>query len=443
MIRRLRTKFVMINMTIITIMLFTILGLILFFTEQNLENESISMMKSVAIEPFTLEQPDNTDNDVKLPYFLLMLGPMGELITAHGGYYELTNDSFLRELANIVLASPKHLGTLPEYNLRYYRSENPLNPCIVFADMSSEASTLHNLLITCIIIGVVGFCVFLGLSILLSKWVASPVDAAFQKQRQFIADASHELKTPLTVILTNTELMNEAAKQNSITDADEHRFTTANAKLNIPDNKKNTADTSKYTYCTMPQLINSTHTMSLRMRELISDMLELAKTEPDTYSSKKVSASFTGICLTSIAEDAALTFDAVFFENERYLHSEIDKNIYINGDKAMLTQLIEIFLDNACKYSPKKGNTWIRLKRCDKSHCILCISNEGVQINSHDLDNIFTRFYRADYSRSTIPGSGLGLSIAANIASLHHTSIKVKSANNINSFQIKFHTIFT
>lgn len=443
MIRRLRTKFVIINMTIITIMLFTILVLIFFFTEQNLESESISMMKSVAIEPFTLEQPDNTDSDVKLPYFLLILGPKGELIAAHGGYYELTNDSFLRELANIVLASSKHLGTLPEYNLRYYRSENPLKPYIVFADMSSETSTLHNLLITCIIIGIINFCVFLGLSILLSKWVVSPVDAAFQKQRQFIADASHELKTPLTVILTNTELMNEEFMKNGITDTGEHRYTeipTENAKFNIQDN---TINTSKYTYCTMPQLINSTYTMSLRMRELISDMLELAKTEPDTYSSKKVSASFTDICLTSIAEDAALTFDAVFFENERYLHTEIDKNIYINSDKAMLTQLIEIFLDNACKYSPKKGNTWITLKRCDKSHCILCIANEGVQINQHDLDNLFTRFYRADYSRSTIPGSGLGLSIAANIAHLHHTSIKVKSANGINSFQIKFHTIFT
>ncbi len=191
MIKELRTKFVIINMTIITIMLFSILGLIYFFTRQNLENESISMMKSLAMEPLSLGQPDSTGDEVRLPYFLLRLGPKGELITAHGGYYELTNDSFLRELADIVLSSQKHLGTLPDYNLRYYMSENPLNPCIVFAGMSSETSTLHNLLITCFIIGAVGFCIFMGLSILLSRWVAAPVDIAFKKQRQFIADASH------------------------------------------------------------------------------------------------------------------------------------------------------------------------------------------------------------------------------------------------------------
>ncbi len=454
MIRELRTKFVIINMTIITIMLFSILGLIYFFTKQNLENESISMMKSIAIEPFALGKPDNTDNEVKLPYFLLRLGPMGELITAHGGYYELTNDSFLRELADTVLTSTKHLGTLPEYNLRYYRSENPLNPCIVFADMSSETSTLHHLVITCFVIGVIGFCVFLGLSILLSRWVAAPVDNAFKKQRQFIADASHELKTPLTVILTNTELINEAIVQKHFIDMNSHLCTaTPTAAMTTATTTTTTTTTTteadklplspNFSNSDISKLTHSTQTMALRMKELIFRMLELAKTEPDTDVSKKTAAAFTDINLTSVAEDAVLTFDAVFFENGQILNTQIEENIHINGDKAMLTELIEIFLDNACKYSKSGANTWLTLKHCDKSHCILSVANEGAAINLHDQKNIFTRFYRADYSRSSIPGSGLGLSIAANIASLHHTTIKVESADGINSFHIKFHTIFT
>lgn len=443
MIKKLRIKFVMINMCIITIMLFSILGLIFFFTRQNLENESISMMKSIAIEPFALGQPDNTGDDVKLPYFVLRLGPMGELITAHGGYYELSNDSFLRELADTVLASQKHLGTLNDYNLRYYKSENPLSPCIVFADMSSETATLHSLLITCCVIGIIGFCIFMELSILLSYWVAAPIDIAFRKQRQFIADASHELKTPLTVILTNTELMDTAVTCAKSCSGDTSQPATAFNNKTAIQNNTAIQDKPAFQGSKMPGLIVSTRTMSLRMKELISHMLELAKTEPDTEASKKSSASFTDINLTAIAEDTAMTFDAVFFEHGRTLHTEIDEAIHISGDKAMLTELIEIFLDNACKYSSDSGNTWLTLKRCDKSHCILSVSNEGPQISSHDLKNLFTRFYRADYSRSLIPGSGLGLSIAANIAALHGTAIKADSYDGINRFQVKFHTIFT
>lgn len=202
------------------------------------------------------------------------------------------------------------------------------------------------------------------------------------------------------------------------------------------------SNSSDFSYA-MPKLISSTKTMSLRMKELISHMLELAKTEPDTNAANNAASSFTDIDLTSMAEDAALTFDAMFFENEQTLHTEIDENIHIKGDKAMLTELFEVFWDNACKYSQKNATTWLTLKRCDKSHCILTVANEGAQLSQHDLKNLFTRFYRADYSRSSIPGSGLGLSIAANIAAVHHTTIKVESADGINRFYIKFHTIFT
>ena len=386
-------------MTIITVMLCSILGLICFFTKQNLENESISMMKSVAIEPFALGQPDSADDNIRLPYFVLRLSPMGEFVAAHSGYYDLNNDEFLNEITKSVLSSPRHLGTLPEYNLRYYRLDNPLSPCIVFADMSSEKATLHSLLITCIVIGTVGFAVFLGLSILLSRRVTAPVEEAFKKQRQFIADASHELKTPLTVVLTNTELM-----QNAVSD-DGH-------------------------------LLEATHAMSLRMKKLISQMLELAKTEYD-YVPVRSSHVNENVDLSDTVSESALTFETVFFEKGLSLDTQAEENIFVTGNRQMLTELIEILLDNACKYSKDGGTTWLTLKRSDKNHCLLCVANEGAPIDDCDLKNLFTRFYRADHTGSSVSGSGLGLSIASNIVKLHHGKIKAESSDGVNSFTVR------
>lgn len=399
MIKKLRIKFVIIIMTIITIMLCSIMGLIYFFTGHNLETKSISMMKSIAISPFAPSLPDKTDDEIRLPYFIVRLNPMGELTTTDGGFYELTDDIFLNHLVDIALSSPKTLGTIDEYNLRYYRVDNPLNHSIVFADMSSEISTLHNLLRTCIIIGITAFLVFLFLSILLSGRMIAPVDIAFKKQRRFIADASHDLKTPLTVILSDTELMKEEIK----------------------DNNK------------LLSFVDAIHTMSLRMKELIMKMLELAKTEQDAPV-----VHLENINLSSLVSETVLTFDAVFFEKKLSLEAEVTDNIFIKGDDSMLHELMEILLDNACKYSTPESHTWIRLMKSDKAHCTLIVANEGEEISCNDLNNIFTRFYRADKSRSMTSGSGLGLSIADNIVKLHHGKIKAESCDGINSFSVRF-----
>lgn len=104
---------------------------------------SLNMMYNIVSHPIGLGTPDIPGEDVRLPYFKIQLGPSGELITAGGGYYDLTDHEFLENLIDTALKSPKNFGVLKEYKLRYYRMDDLMNHCIVFADMSSELMTLH------------------------------------------------------------------------------------------------------------------------------------------------------------------------------------------------------------------------------------------------------------------------------------------------------------
>lgn len=203
MIKRLRIKFVIINMTIVTIMLCVIFGMVLHFTSVSMERESIEMMQAVAVDPLQLGSPGKGVPGVRLPYFALQLGAGGELLASGGGYYDLTDQILLDEL--IALSSTQKSGVLSEYGLRFIRVVTPTTQCIVFTDISSEVNTINNLLQNCILIGAASFIVFLIISILLARWAVKPVETAWEQQRQFVADASHELKTPLTVILSNAQ----------------------------------------------------------------------------------------------------------------------------------------------------------------------------------------------------------------------------------------------
>ena len=391
MIKRLRLKFIVINMGIATILLSAILGLVFYFTSANLETESIRMMERIASQPFQMDAPGELGEDVRL----LQLGPHGELLDASGGYYDLSDDAFLGGLAQAAAASPRRLGVLEEYNLRYYRSDAPMSRFLVFADISSERATLDGLRRTCLLIGGLSFLAFLWVSVLLSKWAVRPVERAWQQQRQFVAAASHELKTPLTVIMTNAELLQD--------EADEARRSTFSSSI---------------------------LTMSRQMRALIEQMLELART--DSAESHLV---LRPVDLSGLTARSLLPFEPLFFEQGLTLISQVDEGITVSGDEEALRRVLEILLDNAQKYSSPGGETQVTLHRRGRNHCALTVANQGEPIPPEARRQIFQRFYRADPARSRNGSFGLGLSIAEGIVAQHHGTIDVTCAGGFNRFR--------
>ena len=398
MLKRLRIKFVCINMAIVTIMLGIIFGTVLHFTQVTLETQSVQMMHAAALSPNHTNRPDRPPEQMQLPYFVLHLDKSGRRTAAVSSFYDLSDEGLLDELTAIAISSEDPVGVIPEYDLRFCRSGSPWGESIVFADMSTEKNVLSGLLRNCCLIGGASFLLFLLISILLAQWAIRPVEKAWRQQRQFVADASHELKTPLTVITTNAELLQSP-------DCDE-------------------AGREKFS--------GSILTMSRQMRGLVESLLELARIDNGAART-----TFSSLDLSQLVQEAVLPFDAVFFEREMLLECRVHPGIQVRGSQSHLRQVVEILLDNAQKYSAPGARITLSLAPLHRSYCVLQVSNPGVEISGEDQTRIFERFYRADKARSMNHSYGLGLSIAQSIVLDHHGRIWCESAGGINTFFVQ------
>lgn len=401
MIKRLRIKFVIINMVMMTVMLCVILGMLYNFTQNNLVTENVSMMKAIAANPFQMGRPGEHSADLQLPYFSLQIGHRGELISTGGGYYDLSDMDLIGDLIADTMESGRETGVIKKHNLRFYQASNPAGTVLVFTDMSSEQNTLKNLLETSLFIGILSSFGFLGISIFLSRWAIKPVEKAWVQQKQFVADASHELKTPLTVIMTNSEL------------------------LQNPD----------YSQEDKEQFSRSIFAMARQMRYLVERMLELARAD-----NQQKQLVMTPVNFSKVIADAAISFEGVFFEKGLSLASHIEPDLCVHGNVQALQQVIDILLDNAGKYSSAGAETVIRLYSTGYNKCRLTVTNPGAPIAQADLTNIFRRFYRADKARSRDGSFGLGLPIAQNIIEQHHGKIWAESHNGLNAFCVELHS---
>lgn len=397
MIKKLRWKFIMINMLIISVVLLIGMGIVYWSTGNDMKQKSISMMESILENPYKLEIIEGHSEEIRLPYFAVLLNQQHEVEDIIGGYYDLSDQMYLEEMIQAVISSGKRTDELHEIGLRYLYQDTPESSSIAFADLSSETLVLSGLLNTCIRLYILGFAVFFGISVLLARWAVRPVETAWIQQKQFVADASHELKTPLTVITTNAEMLEQG-------NCSEQEIRTFSANI---------------------------LQMSQQMKILLERMIELAKGDTETKP------EFSRIDLSRLIMEEILSYEAVFFENELELKDEIEENIMVKGDQTQLRQIMDILLDNALKYADRPGKVKISLEQYHKKFCMLKVSNTGKALSPEQTKLIFQRFYRTDHAHTQKGSFGLGLAIAQNIVEHHKGEIRAESADGMNTFLVK------
>ena len=253
---------------------------------------------------------------------------------------------------------------------------------IAIADTTSVDAEISSQLVRSLELGAGGIVAIVLIALLLSRWALKPVERAWEQQRQFVADASHELKTPLAVILANTQILKS---DESI----------------IPEESR--------------RWIEGASDEAERMRGLVEELLELARTEDGASSAR----AYAPVDLSSLVEGDALQFDAVAYERGCEIETNVIDGISVLGDQEQLERLLKTLIDNTCKYAARGTTVKVTLEK-NGSHALFVATNQGEPIPEEDMPHVFDRFWRSDKARARSTGGyGLGLAIAKGIAESH------------------------
>lgn len=301
----------------------------------------------------------------------------------------------LEQAGEQLAGADEGFGSLSDLGLFYMKRQAGGVMYLAFADMGS-ASGWRALAATLAVVEIAALAVFLVISLFFSRWALRPVARAWTQQRRFVADASHDLKTPLTVILANTSIALEHPERS---------------------------------VASQSQWLESTQHEAEAMQGLVGDLLTLAKIDEEEAAAQSGAArpALEEVDLSDVIEGEVLQFESVAFERGVKLGSQVEPGIKLRGNEQRLRRLAGTLIDNACKYVDDGGAVDVALSRAGKQ-AKLEVRNTGAPISPEDLPHVFDRFYRADKARTGgVGGHGLGLAIARAIAEEHGGTLTASS----------------
>lgn len=408
MITRLRVRISAVIMTFLTIIIAAFAAGI-FFIMQSSEDSETDKLLDYAMRAETEfgtqngpgpeemndpeDPPRHTKNDVFKPadinWVAVSRDENGEItVGSSSRFSDITDTEPFEAAFGRIESLKKERGYITVSDVKYrYLYQNGI---AVLANHDLIGQTMDRLLVI-IIISVAAWLVLLLVIVVLSGWIVKPIAEAWQKQKDFFADASHELKTPLTVISANVDVI-----------------------MSNPDEK--VSEQSRW--------FGYIKAEEKKMSGLISQMLYLSR---EDMLSKRDDTPKTEFDLSEAVEGVCLAFEALAFEKGRELVTDIKPNVMCRGNKEEISRLINILVDNAVKHSNEGGRVSVKLEK-PRSKAVLTVSNTGTQLSEEQLSRLFDRFYKIDKSRGEDKeGYGLGLSIAKAIAEKNDGTLSVQS----------------
>ena len=394
MIRKLRRRIILINMVMVSAVILVIVATVNINSYSNSKKslerglEMLLDKNAHELPPDGNKPPEDDNNSLKFEkkrfngdepmqissYIIVTVNPDGSIADTQTNNVTMDEDD-LKECVSEILKNGGGTGQLRDYSLMYVAKDTAQQKKIALASNSGIYSSLRNSLLISGAVFLGGLTVIFLISLLLSGLAVKPVKKAWEQQKQFVADASHELKTPLTVILANNNIM--------------------------MSHSDSTVEQEK-------QWLESTQEEARHMKQLIDQMLFLAKSDAGSTA-----VQYSDVDFSETVEAAALNFEPVAFERDILIDTDIASGVILNGNRTQLNQLVHILIDNAVKYADSGTAVTICLHR-KNDRAEFSVNNRGSVISKEDMEHIFDRFYRAEKSRTT-KGYGLGLSIARRI----------------------------
>ncbi len=346
------------------------------------ENERRMSQPSDAFKGLSAETPYDTR------FFSVLLNQKGDAISVDTGRIAAVQTEEAITYAQSIWSGEKEKGFVQNYRFLRQQVEGSSECRIIFVDCGTELSSFRTLALSSLGMSLLGATAVFVLVMIFSRKVFVPVEESYARQKQFVTDASHELKTPLTIISANVDILEMEGQEN--------------------------------------QWTASIRNQVKRLRRLTEQMVTLSRMEEEDK------LQLTECRLSELAAEAAAVFEPLAKAQDKKLTLEIEEVPVCKGDEEKLRQMLSLLLDNALKYTPEQGEICLKLEPAKKAgRARITLWNtvaEGSGITPGRQDMLFERFYRPDASRSSkTGGSGIGLSIVKTIVERHHGKISAVS----------------